>query len=217
MDNVFPWIDVEARKLPDTTPRFLQTHLRSDYYLRQLEGNSPCPKFVVVIRNPKDVHVSFYHFHKFYLADAVRVENQANGWDEYFQELKLGHLLYGNIFDHVLGWWKYRDHPNVILIRYEDLKSDPKSTIAKLAGFLDMEITEDIVEDVMKNTSFSAMKSRPANYYGSYMATAERKSGKTFFRKGEVGSWKEQLTREQEEYFNENIRQRYLPEGLHYD
>ena len=31
-------------------------------------------------------------------------------------------VCYGSWFDHVLSWWKHKDDPNVLLLKYEDMK-----------------------------------------------------------------------------------------------
>ena len=31
-------------------------------------------------------------------------------------------VFYGSRFDHVLSWWKHKDDPNVLLLKYEDMK-----------------------------------------------------------------------------------------------
>ena len=88
-------------------PRFIKTHLSSSYLERQLDNRSTCPRFVVVMRSPKDVLTSYYHFHKSWLGDFVF----PNDWNYFFGMFKEKRLGNGDCFDHMLGWWNYRNHP----------------------------------------------------------------------------------------------------------
>ncbi len=47
-----------------------------------------------------------------------------------------GKLAFVDYFEHVLGWWKHRDDPNVLFIKYEDMQKDLHSSIEKIARFL---------------------------------------------------------------------------------
>lgn len=69
MDEVFPFMELSAfgadglellKTLPN--PRLIKTHLQAKFFKRQLEGHSPCPKIIVIIRNPKDTLLSFFLF-----------------------------------------------------------------------------------------------------------------------------------------------------------
>ena len=31
-------------------------------------------------------------------------------------------VFYGSWFDHVLSWWKNKDDPNVLMLKYEEMK-----------------------------------------------------------------------------------------------
>ncbi|XP_022778894.1 sulfotransferase 1C2-like, partial [Stylophora pistillata] len=73
------------------------------------------PRYIYVMRNPKDVFVSMYH-HLHNMPYSVEIPT----WDEAFKRLINGNIQYGLQFDHVLGWWKQRDDPNILFLTYED-------------------------------------------------------------------------------------------------
>ena len=126
LDEVFPYLEIlfpgmfngleEIKALP--RPRLIKTHLHPSYFKRQLEDETTCPRFVVVLRNPKDVLTSYYHFHKTWPAEFSFPKD----WDYFFGMFKEKRLLYGDYFDHILSWWKYRNHPRVLVVKYEDMK-----------------------------------------------------------------------------------------------
>ena len=75
-DELFPYIELkipgvvdgyqDVQKLPD--PRLIKTHLAAKFFQRQLQQNETCPRIIVVLRQPLDVLVSFYHFHKMWVS-----------------------------------------------------------------------------------------------------------------------------------------------------
>ena len=44
--------------------------------------------------------------------------------------------------DHVLGWWSARNNPNVLLLTYESMVSDPIQSVRRLAAHMRLQLTE---------------------------------------------------------------------------
>ena len=83
-------------------PRTLACHMQ--YHM--LPGGEPHKspaKYIYVMRNPKDVSISFHHY--FYVLVAREHEIK---YDEYFEMFVNGTSMYGSWFDHVLQWWEHR-------------------------------------------------------------------------------------------------------------
>jgi len=71
-----------------------------------------------VARNPKDVAVSYFHFVRSFGPDS-----DFNGTFENFANFFVnGKGSYGLWSDHVLPWWKRRNDPHILFLKYEDLK-----------------------------------------------------------------------------------------------
>ena len=98
---------------------------------RQFENQSTCPKFVVVMRNPKDIITSLYHFHKSWAGEFAFPKH----WGYFFGMFQGKRLLYGDFFDHIKGWWNYRHHPRVLFMRYEDMMKDAREILRKSRSF----------------------------------------------------------------------------------
>lgn len=95
-------------------PRVFKTHLSYHLIPKGLdEANKP--RYIYVVRNPRDVFVSIYH-HRRNMPYLVEFPT----WDEAFKRLITGDFTHGLQFDHVLGWWKQRDDPNILILTYED-------------------------------------------------------------------------------------------------
>ena len=111
-----PWLEPVASwgmdldnmdKLPH--PRAFKTHSPYNHLPCGPPHTTPC-KYIYVLRNPKDVAVSyFYH------------EKHSHKWDisfdDFFELFMDGALEYGRYFDHVLSFWPHRNDKNILLMR----------------------------------------------------------------------------------------------------
>ncbi|XP_062397376.1 sulfotransferase 6B1-like [Sardina pilchardus] len=172
------------------SPRFLGTHLHPDNIPVSFKEKKT--KMLVVWRNPKDTLVSFYHFmNKNPVLPNVE-------WDQFFSDFMSGEVGWGSYFDHALAWDKLMDDPNMKIITYEDLKQDLSEGIRQISQFFGFPLTEEQVQTIYSETTFSAMKE----------GSSHGKMGSVFFRKGEVGDWKNHLSEAQSQQMDEEFNKR---------
>ena len=191
--------------LDQKPPRLMKSHLPKSFFRRTLATNKT--KVVVPVRNPKDVLVSLYHFYQM-----VPVLGSFPGtWDQFFQHLYMKkQLFYGDYFDFYEGWWRYKaENPDqVLFVWYEDLKRDVTGVIRALASFLGKSMTERQIEIIKEHTTFDHMK---ANEMIRPAPTPQRE---IFFRKGQVGDWKNYFSQDQSDYVEKEANERLKPLGL---
>ncbi|XP_051121459.1 cytosolic sulfotransferase 12-like [Andrographis paniculata] len=186
-------------------PRLLHTHLPYSVLPDSLK-TSPAAKIVYIARNPKDTLISMWHFFNSILRPfplEAAVDCFCSGVHHY-----------GPFFDHVAEYWiESRNRPEKILfLKYEELKNDPKSLVSKIAEFVGKPIgSEDEVEKILWKCSFERLKNLEVNKNGSVLVNVPNKS---FFRKGEVGDWKNYLTPEMAERIDQLSRDRHEAIGL---
>lgn len=118
-----PHIEIDG---PEATegmqrPGAIKTHLPIDR-LRY----SSAAKYVCIIRNPKDVCVSYYLFYKHW------PEMPKLTFDEFVDCFIEGNLPFGDYFSSVQAAWNYRHRNNVLILSYEDLRTNTESTIRKV-------------------------------------------------------------------------------------
>lgn len=180
--------------LQQEEPRILKSHLPVKFWRRQiLDGR---PKVIVVMRNPKDNLVSYFHF-------VNMVEPGCMTWQQWFDNFRLGHSLYGGWLNNVHDWWyQFSSSTNVLFLKYEDVKSDVSHTVDVIADFLNTPLTRQEKEIILKHTTFQNMRSNPATNLNKVSFLQQDRI--SFQRKGQVGDWKNYFTPEQD-CFLENL------------
>ncbi|XP_034041365.1 sulfotransferase 6B1 [Thalassophryne amazonica] len=187
------------------SPRFLGTHLHPDIIPPSFYEKKT--KMLVVFRNPKDTVVSYFHFsnNNPVLPDTT--------WDSFYSSFMAGDVAWGSYFEHVLAWEKKLNDPNVMLVTYEELKQDLRSSVRQISEFFSFSLTDDQVQQISDEGTFAAMKDSAAASHGVMK--------NVFFRKGEIGDWKNHFTAEQsqkmDEAFNKHLSGTRLGTKLNYD
>ncbi len=190
-------------------PRIIRTHLCVSYYERFLKQANG-PKFIFVLRNPKDILVSYYYLHQ----DLPGLGEMS--WDDYFYLFQKRKLFLGDIFDQHLGWWKYHDHPNVLFVHYEDLLAEPAKQIYLVATFLGYSYSEEGIQAIVTNTSFKRMSAWTNSAYSKHIPEREMSQQGMVIRKGQKGQWHSYFTDEQNAYVDSIMKARVSQQGLLY-
>ncbi|CAB3359858.1 Hypothetical predicted protein [Cloeon dipterum] len=131
------------------SPRFIKSYLPRELLPRQLEVVKP--KIIYVYRDPKEVAPSYYDF--------CRLVHDLDGPFEDFCELFLNSKVpMGPFWKHVLGFWKMRDEPNVLFLRYEDIAKDRGRAIDIVTQFMEKTISPEGREALLDHISEEKVK-----------------------------------------------------------
>ncbi|XP_047465877.1 sulfotransferase 2A1-like [Mugil cephalus] len=194
-----PWLeihqtsDLALSKRPP--PRMFATHFHHN--MMPPSFFEVKPKVIYVMRNPKDVFTSSFHFNGM-TTFLVNEMSQS----EYLKKFLEGKAAYGSWFDHVKGWLNAEDKENVMYIAYEEMITDLKDSVSRISRFLEKPLDADIVEKIADRCLFKNMKQ---NNMSNYSAVPEEFMGQAkldFLRKGIVGDWKNLLTDAEVELFD---------------
>ncbi|KAH6777941.1 hypothetical protein C2S51_009253 [Perilla frutescens var. frutescens] len=182
-----------------STPRLLHTHLPYTVLPDSIK-NSSC-KIVYMARNPKDTLISMWHFFNSFL----RQDQESFPLEKVVDCFCSGVHQYGPFLDHVLEYWtESQKRPcKVLFVKYEDMKSDPKGEVSRIAEFLGRPFGDEReVDEVLWRCSLERLKNLEVNKSGSILLNVPNTS---YFRKGEVGDWKNYLTSDMADRIDQTI------------
>nr|XP_056709943.1 sulfotransferase 6B1-like [Euleptes europaea] len=186
--------------------RVLGTHLLPHMLPESIFKNKA--KVLVLIRNPKDVAVSYFHF-----SNRMPTLPSFRTWDEFFRDFIEGKVARGSYFDYLMEWNKYIDDKNITFITYEEVKMEPEMGVKKMADFLGFFINEEEIQMIVDQNNFQEMKKNSECTHGVF--------GKILFRKGDIGDWKsifsEAQSQEMDQKIEECLRGTKLCEMMKYD
>ena len=199
--------------------RFIKTHV-------PLDGLPffPQVKYIVVGRDARDVAMSLWNHYAGHteavfehtnnvpdrVGDPFPVPPQdihtfwqdwiARGWFAWESE---GYPFWGNLH-HTKTWWAHRHLPNILFVHYNDLKADLAGEVRRVADFLTIPLTDDVLSPIMEAITLEAMRDREGRL-DEGMKMSWQEGAKTFFFKGTNGRWQNVLSAEELRLYDETV------------
>jgi hypothetical protein len=149
-------------------------------------------RYISVIRDPKDVFVSAY----FFIKDTGMGPAMPSVDTMYRLFMADKFLLGGSWPANAAGYWAQRCRPNVLVVSFASMKRDLEGTVRRVAGFLDISVSDEVIRAVCEKASFQYMKGID-HKFGTGKMIPWRAASK-MMRKGQQGSSGELLTRERQ-------------------
>ncbi|XP_076427729.1 sulfotransferase 2A8-like [Peromyscus maniculatus bairdii] len=196
-----PWIEMNesSKTLRNKEgPRLITSHLPVQLF--PMSFFSSKAKVIYLIRNPRDVLVSGYHFWR-----ATTYIKRPESLEEYFENFLQGKVPFGSWFEHIRGWMSQRERDNFLLLSYEELKKDTRNAIKDICEFLGETLKPEELELVLKNSSFDVMKEHRRDK-DSFLSKNETHF--LMMRKGITGDWKCHFTVAQAEEFHKIFQEK---------
>jgi hypothetical protein len=189
--------DQDAREVPPAV-RFVKVH--DAYTLTPLgepllAGARGADGAIVVVRDPRDIAPSLASHRNTSIDDAIAFMNDP---DAVFsanttkQDLQLRQKLPG-WSAHVASWLDQTDIP-VHLVRYEDLQIDTAVKLRRALQFAGQAATNDDIRRAVQFADFARLRLQEEE---SGFREAPQQAGARFFRRGEAGGWRDELTPDQ--------------------
>jgi aryl sulfotransferase len=219
---VSPWLDrrhddidaVIAGLEAQQHRRFIKSHLPLDAL-----PWFPELRYLVVVRDPRDVFMSFWnHYSQYTDAQVAALSGPdvdgppmprcpddihalwplwiGRGWFPWESD---GWPHSGNLY-HTASWWRFRHLPNVAFVHYADLLADLPGEVARVAGFLGIDLDPERRDAIADAVRFDALRRDAAAAAPMPDERADRiwRDGLgTFFFKGTNGRWRDVLTAEE--------------------
>lgn len=205
--DLVPWPDMSLRAqyavpLDDDGPqrasptglRVIKTHLKLGPV-----PYSTAARYVCVVRDPKDVFVSSYHFTRSMTMGPL-MPSVAHWLDAYLSP----DTALGSWAEHLASYWRQRDQANVLFLTYESMRADLPGTVDKIAQFMGVELTAEERAAVIERSTFGHMKAIGHKFDapGAPWGSAEG----AMMRRGERGASGELLSAEQQRRIDDHWR-----------
>ena len=149
---------------------------------------------IYFLRNPLDVAVSFAH-HSGWDYDTAIARMASHDSSFCDKQKKLHNQLRQKLFSwsgHVKSWTENTEI-DVCMIRYEDMKQDPFPTFKRAVDFAGLSFDAEDIEKAIQMSEFEKLRTQEKEN-GFYEKSPV---SETFFRKGIIGSWREELKSDQ--------------------
>ena len=223
VSEVSPWLDCrfpsKAERLEiveaQTHRRFIKSHLPVDTLVF-----SPKAKYIYIGRDGRDVLWSLYNHHRNFKKEVIRdidsvpervgppLGEAPSSVIEYFRAwlMKDGYPWWP-YWTHILSWWEIKDLSNVMLIHFSNLKSDMPGEIRRIATFLDIAVDETKWDAILEHCSFDYMKAHAAQSV-PFGGSLFEGGAETFMHKGVNGRWRDMLTPEDIEHYEQMAQEK---------
>ena len=110
-------------------------------------------------------------------------------------------------WSYILSWWQIKDLSNVMLLHFSNIKRDMPGEIRRIAAFLNIAIDETKWDAILEHCSFDYMKAHAAQSV-PFGGSIFEGGAETFMHKGVNGRWKDMLTPEDIEHYEQAAREK---------
>jgi hypothetical protein len=164
-------------------PRFLKYPVVKTHFLPDdLHPADPSIPAVYIVRDGRDSVVSYAHYQRDVLGSEAGFRRSlrriicasGRGYGAYF----------GNWSQHVRLWKKRA----AIVLKFEDLLADPIGTVEKVRAVYPLPAPR-----TDQTPSFDELRTRPFEFGPESTWTKDPKFRRSFFRRGQVGSWRDEM------------------------
>lgn len=179
--------NIDIRNLPFALIHEIVPSLTSGYYRRYQSPTYfkshelPKPEYkrvIYLVRDGRDAMVSYYHFQQG-IGDPL-------SWEYLIEH---GAKYYGRWHNHVQEWRANPYNAQMIMIRYEDLLSNPIQEMLKLCDFAEIERDEATLQWAIDNAAFDKMQQREKTFGAGNNFSDDH----LFVRRGKKGSYKDEM------------------------
>ena len=148
---------------------------------------------IYMVRDPRDIVISLSHhmgldheqtFH--HMSSSYNFEYPLSG------DIRYKKSLMGSWSDHYKSWKSYKSC-KILIIKYEDMVLDKINTFTRVINYLSeidgIEFKNEKLAKALKQTQFTELQKLEKTE-----GFLEKGQGEFFFRKGKVGTWKDEIS-----------------------
>ena len=148
------------------------------------------PRVVYVVRDPRDVAISQYHYHR-----KLRKIGDQSPIEEFVGRFLAGKTCpHGSWGQNVITWLATRQDPaRFLLLRYEDMVADTARELTKVVAFLNLNAGPERIAQAVERSSASRMRKLEEKGSQECGLTKDSRKDLSFVRAASSGGWKSEL------------------------
>jgi len=163
-------------------PRLLKSHQYFD---------PRYPKVIYIVRDPRDVVLSEYHFD--IKRRAIPDDFPLAQFVARFIRGEVNHLS-GTWFENAASWfYTRRGDPRFLLVKYESLQSQAMEEMERIASFLGIATDREQIAFAIAQSSADRMRELEKKQAHLWSSTRETRKDKPFIRSAKSGGWRVEL------------------------
>ena len=145
---------------------------------------------IYVVRNPLDVAISYAHHLSIPIDEAVDLLGMPGAVTIPSEK---------HVYEYISSWsqhvesWTKNPNPRLHVMRYEDMLDSPTRTFGDVARFLGINAPRPRIDKAIKQSSFKVLSAQEKAR--GFIERPEK--AEAFFRRGEAGQWRRDLTADQ--------------------
>jgi hypothetical protein len=159
-------------------PRFLKSHQYFDPRYK---------KIIYVVRDPRDVALSQYHFHR-----KRRLIDDQYPIAQFVTRFIAGETSeYGSWAENVAGWLSTRyGSQGFLLLRYEDMIADTAAELTKVSAFVGIPADPSRIAHAVAQSTANKMRELENAQTGLWSSTKDTRADVPFVRSAKSGGWR---------------------------
>lgn len=162
---------------------------------------------IYIVRDGRDVMVSYYHYlRKLKPNERIDLDGMIR------RDLYVSPSNWGM---HLNRWLSNPYGARMVIVKYENLLTDTLAELRKLSDFLSYEMEDEKLKEISEMNSIENIRNKVRVHGWEYDKAYSNSDSLSFFRKGVIGNYKNEMSEEQISFFekrfeNELKRMDYL-------
>ena len=148
------------------------------------------PRVVYIVRDPRDVVVSQYHYHR-----KIRKIEDDSPIEKFVMRFLAGETCPHGSWGQNISTWLFTSagDPRFLLLRYEDMVTDPARELAKVVAFLNMSVSPEQIVQAVERSSADRMRKLERAQTDLQGLTKGSRKDLSFVRAAGSGGWRSDL------------------------
>jgi hypothetical protein len=191
---------VVQQLVPDVHGRDPKRHSSPMFFKSHHLPRPEYQRVLYILRDGRDVMVSYFHYQAALDKKAPDFLAMAGG----------GAQPWGHWHEHVEAWLANPFGADLLVLRYERLQTAPLKELARICEFAGLQRDDRTLARVVQSSSFEKLRSKEAR---QGLANPAWPRDKFFFRRGQIGSYRDEMPSEVLTAFLQNARPTLLKCG----